>query len=53
MPGGTTGNDDETLGIQQLLFIVNNSGEDDIVCVHIDTSTHTVCQTLWLLEDLF
>ena len=53
MPGGTAGNNDEALGTQQLLFIIDDGGEHHVVGIYIDTTTHTVGQTVWLLENLF
>jgi hypothetical protein len=31
MPGGAAGCDDDTLGIQETLFVINETGESDVI----------------------
>ena len=53
MPGSSAGNDNKPLGIQQLFPMIDHSGKYHIVCFHIDTSTHTIMNTIGLFENLF
>ena len=52
VPGCTASHDDDTLGIQQLFLMIDDSTECYMSSFHIDSSTHTVGETLRLLEDL-
>ena len=52
MPGSTTSHNDKAFGIQQLLFIVNHGRKHHIIRFHIDTSAHTITDTVRLLKNL-
>ncbi len=52
MPRSTARRDDDTLGVEETLLIVNKARESDIVMLHIDTPTHGVGQRTGLLEYL-
>ena len=52
VPGCTASHDDDAFGIQQLFLMVDDSTECYVGSFHIDSSTHTVGETLRLFEDL-
>ena len=52
MPGGTTSRYNDSLGIEETIFVINETGEGDIILTHVDTSAHGVRQRTGLLEDL-
>ena len=52
MPGGTTSRYNDSLGIEEAIFVINETGEGDIILTHVDTSAHGVRQRTGLLEDL-
>ena len=52
MPGCTAGSDDDTLGVEETIFVIDESGEGDVILAYVDTSTHGVGQGTRLLEDL-
>ena len=52
MPRCATGYNHDALGTQQLLAVVNHGRKRHVVTLHIDTTSHTVVQTVRLLENL-
>ena len=51
MPRRAASHDNEPLGVEQLLLVVDNCTEYHIVSIDIHTPTHTVGQTVGLLKD--
>ena len=50
MPGGAAGCDDDTLGIQETLFVINETGESDVILAYVHTPSHGVRQRARLLK---
>ena len=52
MPGGAAGGDDDALGIQETLPVVNESGKCDAVPVNVHPAAHGDAERLRLLKNL-
>ena len=52
VPRGAASGDDDSFGIEETLFVVNESREGDVILPNVDTSSHGVGQRTGLLEDL-
>ena len=51
VPRSAASGDDNSLGVQETVFIIDESGEGDIVLAYVDASAHGVRQRARLLED--
>ena len=53
MPGSSASNNNKPFGIQQLFPVIYHSRKYHIISFHIDTSAHTIMNTIGLFENLF
>ena len=53
MPRGAARGDDDTLRVEETLFVVNKARESNVVLVNVHAPAHRVRQRPWLLVDLF
>ena len=52
VPRRAASGDDDTFGVEETVFVVDEAGEGDVVLADVHTTAHGVGEGAWLLEDL-